>query len=128
MLSTKSLLAAVAFLAFAAAPATAQELIESYQARLSSSDHFNSSGERLTAPAAIIRQDRANFHKFGIRDPEDEGDRYFANQGNRAYMERLLERGHTSREARRAIVNGTPMIRVELYRDGGGEYVEVSVW
>jgi len=111
-----------------AAPAAAQSrLIESYTARLSSADHFNSSGERLTSPAAIVRQDRANFHKFGIRDAEDESDGYFADQGNRALMERLLERGRTSRAARNAIVNGTPLIRVDVYDGADGAYVEVGV-
>lgn len=109
------------------APASAQTMIESYTARLSSADHFNSNGERLTSPAAIIRQDRANFHKFGIRDPEDEGDGYFATASNRALMERLLERGRTSSSARRAIVNGTPLIRVELYDGPDGPYVRADV-
>lgn len=127
MTPRKILLAAAAVVLFAG-PAAAGELIESYQARLSSSDHFNSNGERLTSPAAIIRQDRANFHKFGIRDSEDEGDRFFADQGNRALMERLLERGHTSREARRSIVNGTPLIRVELWRERGDDFVTVTVY
>lgn len=112
-----------------AAPAAAQSrLIESYQARLSSADHFNSSGERLTSPAAIIRQDRANFHKFGVRDEEDEGDRFFADQGNRALMERMLERGRTTASVRRSIVNGSPLIRVELWREGGDDYVTVTVY
>lgn len=44
----------------------ARELIESYIALLSDADHFNSSGQRLTSAAAIIRQDRANYHLFGI--------------------------------------------------------------
>jgi hypothetical protein len=127
MTPRKILFAAAALLALAA-PVSAAELIESYQARLSSADHFNSSGERLTATAAIIRQDRANFHKFGIRDAEDESDRFFADQGNRALMERLLERGRTTGEARRAIVNGTPLIRVELWRDRGDDFVTVTVY
>ncbi len=127
MTPRKILLAAAALLLLAG-PAAADGLIESYQARLSSSDHFNSNGERLTSPAAIIRQDRANFHKFGIRDSEDEGDRFFADKGNRALMERLLERGRTTHEARRAIVNGTPLIRVELWRERGDDFVTVTVY
>lgn len=110
-----------------AAPASAQSLIESYTARLSSADHYNSNGERLTSPAAIIRQDRANFHKFGIRDPEDEGDGYFASASNRALMERMLERGHTSGSARRSIVDGTPMIRIDVFDGPGGAYVKATV-
>jgi hypothetical protein len=52
-------------------PGKAQELMESYVAFLSEADHFNSNGERLRSAAAIIRQDRANFHRFGRRDPDD---------------------------------------------------------
>ena len=111
-----------------ATPAGAQQLIESYSARLSSADHFNSNGERLTTPAAIIRQDRANFHKFGVRDEEDESDRFFADQGNRALMERMLERGRTTAAVRRSIVDGSPLIRVELWREGGEDYVTVTVY
>ena len=35
--------------------------VESYTARLSERDHYNSNGQRLLSAAAIIRQDRANF-------------------------------------------------------------------
>lgn len=110
-----------------AAPASAQSLIESYSARLSSADHFNSNGERLGSPAAIIRQDRANYHKFGIRDPEDEGDGYFSSASNRALMERLLERGQTSGSARRSIVNGTPLIRIDVYDGPGGAFIKATI-
>ena len=71
--------------------AQAQQLIGSYVARLSEADHFNSSGQRLTSAAAIIRQDRANFHRFGIKDAQDEGDDFFADEGNRAALEQMLE-------------------------------------
>ena len=59
----------------------AQQLIGSYVALLSEADHFNSKGQRLTSAAAIIRQDRANFHRYGIKDPQDEGDTFFADEG-----------------------------------------------
>ena len=52
------------------ATCSAQELRESYKALLSERDHFNSEGQRLTSAAAIIRQDRANVHRFGIKDAE----------------------------------------------------------
>ncbi|HEY0791934.1 MAG TPA: hypothetical protein VGD78_12795 [Chthoniobacterales bacterium] len=42
--------------------AGSDRLIKSYVARLSERDHFNSQGQRLQSPAAIIRQDRANFY------------------------------------------------------------------
>ena|SRR6185503_12632941 len=111
----------------AAAPARAQQLIESYVARLSERDHFNSNGQRLTSAAAIIRQDRANYFRFGRGDAEDEPDRFFADFNNRAALERMLERGRASPGALAAIVNGTPVVRVEVYRDSGGYYVHVTV-
>ncbi len=55
----------------------ANELVDSYVARLSAQDHFNSKGVRLESVAAIIRQDRANYHKFNLRDPEDTYDGVF---------------------------------------------------
>lgn len=114
--------------ASATLPAKAGELIESYVAQLSSADHFNSNGERLTTVAAIIRQDRANFHRFGIRDSLDESDDFFEDKDNRALMEKFISRGRISKEARNAIVNGTPVIRVDIFREEGGDYIDVSVF
>ena len=108
-------------------PAFAQELIESYVARLSAQDHVNSQGQRLTSPALIIRQDRANFYKFGRRDVEDEDDQFFRNVKNRELLQQFLERGHTTRAAYQAIVNGQPLIRVNIYRAGNGDYADVVV-
>jgi hypothetical protein len=97
--------------------------LEVYVARLSAGDHFNSTGERLGTVAAVIRQDRANFHRFGQRDPEDEGDSFFASAQNRARLEALLARGSVTPAARQAILNGTPLIVVKVWND----YVEVDV-
>jgi hypothetical protein len=108
-------------------PARAQELVESYTAYPSEADHFNSNGQRLTSAAAIIRQDRANFHRFGRGNPGDEGDRFFASIDSRAAMERMLERGRSSPAAINAIVNRTPLIRVDIYRDGDGHFIGVTV-
>ena len=124
----RMLVIAAAFAAaVAATPARAQVLVESYTAFLSEADHFNSNGQRLTSAAAIIRQDRANFHRFGRGDPGDEGDRFFASIDNRAAMERMLERGSASSAAISAIVNRTPLIRVDIYRDAGGHLIRVTV-
>jgi hypothetical protein len=101
--------------------ADAQDLgryIESYNARLSARDHFNSNGERLRSAAAIIRQDRANFYVYGLRDSEDEPDSYFSNKGNRARLEEMLENGRTTPDAISRVVNGTPLIRVDIYATG----------
>lgn len=114
-------------LLLASSPALADRLVESYVARLGANDHFNSSGGRLTSPALIIRQDRANFHKFGLRDPEDQSDSFFRNANNRELLEQFLARGRTTPVAYRMIVNGQPLIRVNIYRTGGGDYVDVDV-
>jgi hypothetical protein len=92
--------------------------IESYTARLSARDHFNSNGLRLRTAAAIIRQDRANFYVYGLRDDEDQPDSFFSNKANRARLEQMLENGRTTPEATYAIVNGTPLIRVDIYGNG----------
>jgi hypothetical protein len=113
--------------AIIATPVRAQALVESYTAYLSEADHFNSNGQRLTSAAAIIRQDRANYHRFGRGDPGDEGDRFFASIDNRAALERMLERGRASPGAINAIVNRTPLIRVDIYRDAEGPFIRVTV-
>jgi hypothetical protein len=107
--------------------AQAQQLIGSYVALLSEADHFNSSGQRLTSAAAIIRQDRANFHRFGIRDPEDEDDAFFADEANRAALEQMLERGRADPGVISRIVNGTVLIRVDIYRNASGPFIRVTL-
>jgi len=117
-----------AILAIGSPPsAQAQQLIGSYVALLSEADHFNSNGQRLTSAAAIIRQDRANFHRFGIKDPQDEGDAFFADEGNRAALEQMLERGRAEPGVIARIVNGTPLIRVEIYRGASGPFIKVTL-
>jgi hypothetical protein len=109
---------------FSAAPghtAQAQILggyIETYTARLSPADHYNSNGVRLHSAAAIIRQDRANYYVYGIRDSEDEPDSFFSVKSNRARMEQMLENGRATPDALDRIVNGTPLIRVDIYSTG----------
>ena len=110
------LLAAAATLALAT-PVAAQQLVESYQARLGVDDHYNSNGVRLRDAAAIIRQDRANFHAFGLRDDEDESDGFFSSKANRARLEAMVRGGRMDRFTRNAIVNGEPLVQVEVYRN-----------
>jgi len=123
----KTLPVLASLLLFASASVQAAELVEAYTAVLSERDHFNSNGERLNSAAAIIRQDRANLHKFGKGDPGDEGDRYFAKAENRARLEGLLQQGAIDPALRRMIVNGTPVVLVQVYRGTSGDYVNVSL-
>ena len=126
----KTLLACAAVLAAAsfAAPAAAADLIGSYNAYLSRADHYNSQGQRLTTAAAIIRQDRANFHKFGVQDDGDESDNYFDNVNNRAVLEQMLNDGSSDAGVLSRIVNGNVMIHVDIYRSHHhGDYVVVTL-
>ena len=121
MKRTSILLALFAMLAAGlsfAAPALAQgPLLEVYVAYLGADDHYNSRGARLSEPWQVIRQDRANFHRFGIRDRGDESDRFFASANNRARMERMILNGYIEGNAGWRIVNDNCWIRVEVYAD-----------
>jgi S1-C subfamily serine protease len=112
---------------FASQPSWAQQLVERYEAFLSERDHFNSNGQRLTTAAAIIRQDRANYHRFGLRDPGDEDDRFFADMNNRATLERLLERGRVDPGVISRIVNENVIVRVEVYTGPRGPFANVMI-
>ncbi|BDA86908.1 hypothetical protein Sa4125_44500 [Aureimonas sp. SA4125] len=102
---------------------TSMDPIESYCATMGEEDHFASDGYRLQDAAAIIRQDRANFHAFGKQDPSDEDDSTFGSKANRARLEAMLKRGSLSRADARAILNGTPDVCVDVYED----YINVFV-
>jgi len=99
----------------------AEEPIDTYTAKLSSEDHFNSDGQRLKSVADIIRQDRANYHKFNIRDAEDQGDGFFGDKDNRERIPRMLKNGHIDKVAQKSILNGSPVVTVSIYRN----YIEV---
>ena len=58
-----------------------------YTARLSQNDRRNSSGQRLTKLQEILRQDRANFHKFNKRDQEDTDDPWFSSPSARSFFD-----------------------------------------
>ena len=113
----KIALAAILLMVSGGTPLMAQQLLDSYIARIGPDDHFNSRGVRLKSAAAIIRQDRANYHKFGLRDADDEYDSYFGSKANRARMERMLKNGRATGSARRDIINNQPLIRVKIYRN-----------
>ena len=97
---------------------------EVYYAKLGTQDHYNSRGIRLNSVAAILRQDRANYHKYFRRDPEDTADTYFANEYNRSIFEQIINRSYISPQVRNAILYGEPYIRVTIYNDG---HIKVEV-
>jgi hypothetical protein len=89
-----------------------------YRTRLGPMDHFNSSGSRLTTVADVIRQDRANFHK-GKGDSADESDPVFATRAARDTMSgrQLIPVGHDEATWTQAILNGSPLVEVEVTPD-----------
>ena len=107
--------------------ARADELLESYDAYIGQDDLYNSSNERLTQPWQVIRQDRANVHRFGIRQPGDDIDSFFASARNRDLAERMIRGGRIEGSAARRILNGDVRISVEIWRGAGGDYINISV-
>lgn len=116
------------FLALCGGTVFGDDLICSYTARLSPRDHRASDGVLLRDVASVIRQDRANFHRFRLRDPEDEHDDFFSSMRNRTELEKLVQRGRVSAAAAREIVSGNPLVSVEVFRSNAGyQYVVVRV-
>lgn len=100
-----------------------EKSIDSYYARLSKQDHFNSSGNPLTKVEGIIQQDRANVYALGRRDHEDNLDYFFAIKENRALIGTLIANSRISDEASAAIINGTPLVFVQIYKG----YITIKV-
>ncbi|EBA18704.1 hypothetical protein RSK20926_13314 [Roseobacter sp. SK209-2-6] len=122
----KVILAAVA-LTLSTFPLRADELLADYVAFIGQDDLYNSKGTRLSEPWQILRQDRANYHRFGVSQPGDEWDPLFQDKGNRAIMERMVQHGSIAQAAGRSIVQGGVMVRVKVYDNGSRDYLRVTV-
>ncbi|MBI4864095.1 MAG: hypothetical protein HY815_28135 [Candidatus Riflebacteria bacterium] len=105
------------------APPAPASSAPSYRARLSAHDHHNSKGSRLTKVADILRQDRANFHLYGKRDPEDETDPKFRDLKERAEIEQQPIRCSQGGDWKERIIEGTPLVRVTI----GHESLSVEI-
>jgi len=126
----RSLLFSLVLLVVSNIPARsyADELIGQYDAYIGEDDLYNSKGARLTKPWQIIRQDRANFYKYGIRQDGDEADPFFASAANREAAESMIREGSMTRDARRMLLQGDVMIHVEIYGNGDvGDYLDITV-
>tara|TARA_R110002020_G_scaffold312273_1_gene527769 strand:- start:33 stop:407 length:375 start_codon:yes stop_codon:yes gene_type:complete len=100
-----------------AAPALAQGVVDEYCTSISENDKTASDGFELTDAASILRQDRANYHKFHVRDRGDQGDRTFASAGARAKIPAMLDSGDSDASVLRKIVRGTPSVCVWIFPD-----------
>ncbi len=112
-----------------AQPVMAQDVIGSYAAYIGEDDLYNSEGTRLTEPWQVLRQDRANYHRFGISQDGDEWDPFFEDAQNREAMETMIRRGYIDPDAEKMILSGGAMVYVNIYGAGSvGDYVEVEVF
>ncbi len=107
----------------------AQQILAVYDARLGPQDRVNSSGQPLRDVCAVVQQDRANYHRFGIRDPVDDGDPVFGDRDMRALIASgcSLEPGYEYLVD--AIFNSQGygvIVRVQVIEDGGRVRVLVS--
>lgn len=73
----------------------AQQQLAAYYASISAIDMQNSAGRPLSGFGAMLQQDRANYHRFLRRDPNDEGDPFFADPAARAAIPQLYANGRT---------------------------------
>jgi hypothetical protein len=103
-------------------PIFAEEPIDSYSTKLSAQDHTNSDGVKLTSVADIIRQDRANYHKFNIRDAEDQTDTVFGDAESRERIPAMLKKGHIDKQTKNIILKGTPVVWINIYSN----HIDVS--
>lgn len=112
-------LVALAGLCTLAGPAVAQEVIGGYRAYIGAADLANSHGARLTQPWQVIRQDRANVHRFGIAQPGDERDPWFGSGEMRTALESWVRYGGMAPAAEAAVMAGGVTIYVEVLGQGG---------
>lgn len=107
----------------ASSSAFAGRYLCSYTAQISDHNKYNSSGSRLatgynkSSVAAILRQDRADYYVFGVRDPLDTGDCVMHSKQQRAIFERLLNNSKIGKDFIRAIVDGNPVVDIDLYQN-----------
>ncbi len=104
----------------ASAPAGAQELIAEYYALIGPEDMHNSRGERLGDFCAIVQQDRANYHRFGVRHEYDADDPIFHSRAARAAIPGRCRIMPGSEYIPAVVLGGeTRFIWVRVYGHGG---------
>ncbi|RME18266.1 MAG: hypothetical protein D6801_01730 [Alphaproteobacteria bacterium] len=70
---------------------------------------------RLTSPVDVLRQDRANVHRFGIMQAGDTWDPWFGSIEVRAAIPALVKAGVIGPRARQVLLNGRGRIYVAVY-------------
>lgn len=115
----RALLLAVAVALVSAVPAMADQEIGGYWAYIGRADLFNSKGQRLTTAVQVLRQDRANVHRFGIMQRGDEWDPYFGSFRAREAIPVLVRNGSIGPRARSVLLNGRGRVYVHVYAQSG---------
>jgi hypothetical protein len=94
-------------------------VVETFTAYISVNDLTTSSGARLGDAASIIRQDRANFHRFGLGDASDETDPLFADSDARARIPELINAaGGIHSDVADWIMRGNVQVYINIMSDG----------
>ena len=88
-----------------------------YFAKIGQQDKYNSKNQKIDDVAAILQQDRANFHKYHKADSQDTDGGYFNTLKNRGKIKQMLQRGTISDTTRDAILNKNPYIQVIIYEN-----------
>jgi hypothetical protein len=119
ILSSIGLVAALSLAGFATVqPAFAQaQPIDGYCAQISDNDKYASDGYPLSDAGSILRQDRANWHRFGTPDADDYGDNTFGSTAARERIPSMFDNGNIEPGLARQIVRGYPYICVDIYRN-----------
>lgn len=98
----------------------AQQLIAEYYTSLTGADLRNSRGVPLGNFCAIVQQDRANHHRFGIRHDGDQWDPIFADRAARAQISSTCQLAAGSEYIPSMIAQyGSRYVWVRVYGSGG---------
>lgn len=92
----------------AASAASAQQSVAAYYAEIGYEDFFNSRGQPIRDVGGVVQQDRANYHRFGIRHGADESDPYFHQRSWRAGIPDLVRAGGVDSYLRDLLGRGWP--------------------
>ncbi|MEM7147013.1 MAG: hypothetical protein AAF591_17915 [Verrucomicrobiota bacterium] len=90
----------------------AQTTGDTYVARISDQDKVDSKNTRIAKAIDILKQDRANYHRFKRRDQEDQNDSYLNTLKKRAAA--TFSMGDATKKA---IESGNPLVAV-TYQNG----------
>lgn len=117
-------LLASALLAVLASQSAAQDLRQMayYRAEIGSEDFRSSRGARLTDFGAVLQQDRANVHRFGIRHAGDDIDPVFGDRAQRARLPELYRQHGRAPGFEDMVRRGEPF-RLSVFVCGYGDNI-----